>query len=327
LPAAPTVPGEPDAAAALAQALDELGAATGSYRVLGYAGQVNRIPTAGVDIDQQIDPARPTSVGEVDAEGDVHATIDLAPTFAAMGGPAAEIDQIGIESWQNSERAVIDTEDYAALLEIAPGADLGPFAPGIFTVDLNSSTVGTSDLARLMGGSAPVSPAGLAAALQNSLTDIAGVPGDPSRFTGSTDFATYVALQGNDIRGAAAAVATPLAPLLGADPAAVTDLYVNFYERTSVDVEFSIGADGAVERVHAMADLSDIYAHLAESDVVGNAAERDEVAEVFAGAEMRVEQLVEFEFDDSIAVELPAGDFEDRTAEMVAMFEAAGVLD
>jgi hypothetical protein len=42
---------------------------------------------------------------------------------------------------------------------------------------------------------------------------------------------------------------------------------------------------------------------------------------------MRVEQLVEYEFEDSIAVELPAGDFEDRTVEMVAMFEAAGVLD
>jgi hypothetical protein len=110
LPAAPTVPGEPDAAA-LAQALDELGDATGSYRVVGYSAQVNRIPAAGIDIEQQIDPERPTSVAEVDAEGDVHATIDLSALFAAMGGPAADVDQISIESWQNAERAVIDTEE------------------------------------------------------------------------------------------------------------------------------------------------------------------------------------------------------------------------
>jgi hypothetical protein len=37
--------------------------------------------------------------------------------------------------------------------------------------------------------------------------------------------------------------------------------------------------------------------------------------------------LIEFEFDDSIEVELPTGDFEDRTAEMVAMLAAAGLLD
>ena len=327
LPAAPTVPGEPDAAAALAQALGELGDSTGSYRVVGYSAQVNRIPAAGIDIEQQIDPTRPTSVGEVDADGDVHATLDLSAMFAGMGGPAGALDQIGIETWQNSERAVIDTEDYAALLEIAPSADLGPFAPGVFTVDLSGSSVGTADFARLMGASAPVSPADLANVLQNSLTDVAGVPGDPARFTGTTDFATFVALQGNDIAAAAAGAATGLAPMLGADPSVVTEMYVDFYETTTVDIEFAIGAGGAVESVHSTADLSGIYAHLAESDLIEREADREQIVELFSGAETRIEQLVQFEFDDSIAVELPTGDFEDRTVEMVEMFAAAGVLD
>ena len=327
LPASPTVPGEPDAAAALAQALDELGKAAGSYRVVGYSGQINRVPAAGIDIEQEIDPARPTSVAEVDAEGDVHATIDLSALFASLGGPAAEIDQISIESWQNSERAVIDTEDYAALLEISPDAELGPFAPGIFTVDLSGSTVGTADFARLLGGAAPVAPADLADALQNSLTDVAVVADDPSHFTGSTDYATFVALQGNNIEAAAAGAATGLAPTLGADLRTVTDIYVEFYEQTSVDVEFAIGADGAVESVRSTADLTGIYEHLAASDLIEHEADREEIVELFSDAEMSVEQLVVYEFDDSIAVELPAGDFEDRTVEMVAMFEAAGVLD
>lgn len=326
LPAAPTVPGEPDAAA-LAQALDQLGDATGSYRVVGYSAQVNRVPAAGIDVEQEIDPARPTSVAEVDAEGDVHATIDLSAMFAAMGGPAADLDQIGIETWQNSERAVIDTEDYAALLELVPNADLGPFAPGIFIVDLSGSAVGTADFARVMGGSAPVSPGDLADVLQGSLTDVAGVPDDPTRFTGSTDFATFVALQGSNIEAAAAGAATGLAPILGADLAVVTDMYVDFYEQTTVDVEFVIGADGAVESVRSTADLTGIYAHLAESELIEREADREQIVELFSDAETRIEQLVEYEFDDSIAVELPAGDFEDRTAEMVAMFEAAGVLD
>jgi hypothetical protein len=247
--------------------------------------------------------------------------------FAAMGAPIGALDQIGIETWQNAERVVIDTEDYATLLEVAPSADLGPFAPGIFMVDLSGRSVGTAEFARLMGASAPVSPADLANALRDSLSDVGQVPGDPMRFTGSTDFATFVALQGSDIELAAAGAATGLAPMLGADPAVVTEMYVEFYENTTVDVEFAIGADGAVESVHSTADLSGIYAHLAESELIEREADREQIVELFSGAETLLEQLIEFEFDDSIEVELPTGDFEDRTAEIVAILAAAGLLD
>jgi hypothetical protein len=191
---------------------------------------------------------------------------------------------------------------------------------------LTGSNVGTADFARLVGATAPVSPADLADILRGSLTDVAAAPGDPSRFTGSTDFATFVALQGNDIEIAAAGAATGLAPILGADPAVVTEMYIDFYEQTTVDVEFLIGADGAVASMRSTADLTGIYAHLAASDLIEREADREQIVELFSDAETRIEQLVEFEFDDSIAVELPTGDFEDRTAAMVEMFEAAGLL-
>lgn len=310
-------------AAALLAAFSNLGEAR-AYRVYTSSATVNRVPSLGVDATTQIDPTRPMVVLEVAPNGDSHTVLDLGPMLAApVADPALarELDAVGAELWLTGTRLIIDATGYQPVADLNPTYDLGPFRPGVGEVDLTrAEAVGGDELVAALVGGAPVNPIRLAATLPASLEDVVQDPDDPSVFTARSTHTTVLEAFGGDPEANAVAMAAGLAPALSVPAPELADFYVSVFARADADLELRISTSGVLETVSIVTDLSSIYSEMfsEESGLFEmTSAEREEARSYFADAVLVVESLTSFELDDSIVIDPPPGEFEDRTQDAI----------
>lgn len=314
-------------AAALAQALDAMSTSSEPFRVTMSTGMVQRLPAEGVDVDQPLDPDVAASVTEVDAEGDTHVSVDVSALFAGYRDEGDHDLDLGLEIWSTPTRAVVDTSDFIDLALRAPGYGWGAYAPGMFEIDLAAAVeLGTSELAGLVGASTPLPPVEIARALRASVESVEPVDGDPNSFRATVPLATLVEVQGDSIDARAVAVASSMAQQVQVEPAELAAALAEFYESRTVDLEVTLDPAGTVRSIGVQSDMSELYATVfgPGSGLFDTEAEQREAEQATEGAELRLEVLLQFEVDPTIDVELPAGEFEDRTALFVEMAREAG---
>lgn len=122
-----------------------------AFRVSSSTGQILRSSGLGVDLVQAVDPSRPSVIAEVAADGDFYVSLDLGPLLAVLVGGNPEVadalDQASMQIWVTDDVLVIDATGYQGIADLNPTADLGPFRPGIGTVDLaRLGDIGGEDL-------------------------------------------------------------------------------------------------------------------------------------------------------------------------------------
>jgi len=302
--------------AALSQATDP-----GPFRVSSTTAQVLRSSALGVDQVQEADPERPTTVIEVSGSGDSYLFLDLGPIFAplAAGDPAvtAALDTTRLEMWTSADALVIDATGYQAIADLNPAADLGPFNPGIGMIDLNRlGGLGGADLAEALVGGV-VNPAELAARLPAILANIVPDPLDPLLYTATSDYAPLLEAMGADLVTTTRGVAIGIAPAIGLSVDDLAAFYQNYYASVTAELVIALTPDGALSSISVTTDLSSVYTEIYSEgtglDLGLGAAELADTRELFADTVWIIEASSVFEFDDTIVVSPPTGDFEDRT--------------
>ncbi len=301
---------------------------SGSFRVSATTGQTLRSSALGLDQVQEADPARPTTIVEVAENGDSYIFVDLGPVFAALaaGDPvtAAALDATQLRMWTSADSLVIDSTGYQAVADLNPGADLGPFTPGIGVVDLNRlGGLGGADLAEALVGNV-ASPMELAARLPTALDDIAQDPDNALIFTATASYSAMIEATGGDVQTAARGVAVGIAPAIGLSVDELAAFYERYYGSVQADLVITATQDGRLASIGITTDLSSVYSEVFSAtsglDLGMSEADLTDTREQFADTVWIIETLSTFEFDDSIVVAPPSGDFEDRTELALTFF-------
>lgn len=304
---------------AILAAFSDLGSGVAFRSTMAQAQSIS-IPALGVDNEAQLDPERPMMTIEVAVNGDSSVYLDMGPTLSAISGGdqavVAALDDVHAELWIVGDVLTIDATGYQPLADLAPDYPLGPFAPGIGTVDLAAmGELGGDDLITVMTGSV-VDPVTLAVTLPASLVGVERDASDPNRYTATVPYDDLLRAQGADPEINARTMAVSMAPLFGGDVDAAAEVFRSYLETVVVDVELAI-ADGVLASMGTTADLSGIFAALVGegSPLVDGLSdsERREVESIMGDAVQILETLTTFELDDSIVIAPPAGEFEDRT--------------
>lgn len=120
---------------------------------------------------------------------------------------------------------------------------------------------------------------------------------------------------GQDVQVLAEGLSAGLALNLNVDTEELTALYVETYEAAVVEVTVTL-EDGVVRSTETASDLSLIYLNLAErwEDVAGPLGGP---APDFDGARLTMATYTSFDFDPTIDIIVPEGDFEDRTDALI----------
>jgi hypothetical protein len=294
------------------------------FRVATSTGQTMQVSNLGVNVTTEIDPANPTTIVEVLPNGDTHTTINLGPSLASIanGDPALadQLAAITLEIWVVGDQMVIDTTDYQVIADLSPGADLGLFAPGLFSIDLTQlEGVGGADLVAALAGSSVPDPAELGATLPDALTDLRQDPSNPDRFIGTASYADLIVAQGGDVRTMTRSVATGIAQMIGLDVDELAAAYETMYAESQTEIELTL-ADGALATLSTSTDLSATYERMFSEEFGLFSGEVDGVSAMFENAVLIVDTASTFEIDDTITITLPEGDYEDRTATALAFF-------
>lgn len=310
----------------LVAALDGL-AATDGLRMTLSSSMVMRIPALGIDSSSEIDPDRPTMVAEQDAAGRRHVWFDMGRMLASMAPDptvAAALDVVHYEMWQVDDLLVLDLTGYQPLVDVNPSADLGLFAPGVASVDLSAARAVDESAIELLTGSTLPDPTALASALPAVIGAVADVDGRPGVYVATGSYADLLRGLGTDPEVSARSMSAGMAPSIGMDVDALTAVVVDFFDSVPVEVELTVEG-GLVTALTFDADLSDIYQHLVDQAVEEGADARtvEQIATLFADAELRVASLMSFEPDAAVSVEPPAGPYEDRTELALVLIRAA----
>lgn len=314
---------EPEAAedlTGLDQAFAEAASAT-SYRIRQYNAQTMQSSALGVDTETEIDPDRPAVVGEISADRS-HMEIDIT----SMLGPMAATDEpVVLEMWTGPDRLVVDTTSYAQIADQNPGADLGPLAPGIAYVDLARVGADSPDLLAALVGTGFVDMAEIAERLPAALQDVEQA-GDGT-YRGRAPYADVVEAMGGDIEQTARGLAAGLALNLQVDPAAVAQLYTDYYREVLSEVTVEVDGD-TVRAVEVHTDLSDIYERIfapgSGLDLGLSEAELSQAQDAFADTVLTVTARVVFEAAPDLEVPEPPATDDDRTDAWIALLETAG---
>ncbi len=292
------------------------------YRITQSTGQIISLPALGVDSDAPLDEENPTIVGEVTPDAS-HMRIDLSTLLGPLvGGDAPSVD---FDMWTGPDRMVIDTRDYAVLVERNPSADLGPFEPGVSFVDLEAVGDESPDLLAALAGQGMADLGELADRLPRALED---VEQSGTSFTGTASYADLVEAMGSDPELTARSAAAGVALNLDVDPDVLTRFYVEYYEGADADISVDVGTDRTVEALRYEVDLSGLFpAMIGQGDELGldiPADELDVVRDAFAEAVWTLEALIRFEVVDDLQVEPAPSTTDDRTEEWLAFFRAGG---
>lgn len=309
-----------DASQTLSDAFEQAGT-TDSYRVTAYSGQTIQVDGLGLDVDQPLDTTTPSIVTEVDADGEIRTAVNVGQLLPT---DTPGFEDLSIELWQDDSRVVGDTTAYSAITDLDPTAELGPFRPGIWSVDLGAVGAESQDLVELLAGNSALDPTALGASFLDQISEIEVDENDPTRYTATTTYGNVVRANGQSVDAIAASVAASLAGNLGADPKQLATLLAGVYDGAPAELEVVI-VDGALRSLEMRADLTGLWSSMAAMpDSFGlelSAAEKTEFAELFAGASQTVTQRSEFATDDSIDVVMPADGGEDRTTEFIAYLQ------
>jgi len=300
----------------------------GPFRVSSTTAQTLTSSALGLDQVQEADPTRPTTVIEVGEGGDSYLFLDLGPVFAplAAGDPAvtAALDTTRLEMWTSADELVIDATGYQAIADLNPAADLGPFNPGIGVIDLSRlGGLGGADLAEALVGSV-VSPAELAARLPTVLDNIVQDPSDPLRYTATAGYGSVLEAMGADLEITTRGIAVGVAPAIGLSVDDLAAFYQRYYATVPAELVITLTEDGALNSISVTTDLSTVYAEIFSDDSglsLGlSTGELADTRELFADTVWVIEAISVFEFDDTIVVTPPTGDFEDRTGVALEFF-------
>ncbi len=312
--------GEGDQAVDLSGAFAEASTAT-SYRVTSYSAQTLSSPLLGVDTRTEIDEDRPASESEVTPEAS-HTTVDISAVLGPMAGDAPSIS---LELWATPDRLVLDTRDYAAVQEINPAVDLGPFEPGVSYVDLAAVKEDSPDLeAAILGQGLPD--------LQEIAQEIPEILDDVQQegdiVTGSTTYTALLTALGGDADNTARSVAGGIAQNLGVDVDALTALYLDFYDSAPTEVRLGLDDEGSVSDIRYTVDLSDVFERVyADPELFDEPPTGDRLAELRGLArdtEWTATTLVDYEIDDDLKVEAPPETDDDRTQDWLRFLEQSG---
>lgn len=309
--------------------VDELGAAlaetaeVATYRVSLSAAQTISLPFGAVETTQEIDEQAPTMVGEVSAARQ-HFVMDLGALLGPMVGE--ELD-LKLEMWIDDERFVIDTRDYEQLLDGNPGAQLGPFEPGISFIDLSDLSAEGPAMLAAFGGSSLPDLRQLAEKLPSALISVEQTSSDPPTYTGTVTFTDLTEAQGQDIEVISRSAAGGLSLNSSMSVDALTRFYVDFYDSTEVEVTIELDERGLLHVLSTRADLSNLYRAMFETEGLLPAmpdSERQEALDEIDGAVHILETRTVYEVDDDLEVPLPPATTDDRTELWRQFFANAG---
>lgn len=293
-------------------------AGSSSYRITQSSGQTIRSGALG-DSKTKIDEDHPTVVGEVTPDA-THISTDLTSFLRPFLG--GDVEQIGFEIWTEPGRIVVDTRNYAGILENNPDADLGPLEPGIAYIDLATARVDSPDLVTALVGQGLPDLVEMAARLPDVLSD---VERSDSSYTGKALFADLLGAMGADAEQMARSTAAGLSLNLDIDPDAFADFYVDYYGEIVADVSLETDTSGAVRSVRYEVDLSDLFTELFKrSKELGLDAPEGPAARAFTDTVWMIESLIRFEVVDDLAVEQPPATSDNRTDEWVEFLRNAG---
>ncbi len=293
-----------------------------AFRMTSTGGQTIHSSALGLNVDQEIDPHRPVTLIEVAPNGDSYLYLDLGPMLAPLAGgdrsTQAVVDQAHIEMWTTPEQIIIDATGYQGIADLNPSADLGPYAPGIGSIDLvRLEGLGGSDLVNALVGEGIADPTILAERLPASLEDIQQDSHDPNVFTATSSYAAIIEAQGTDVVTFTRSLAIGIAPSIGVSVDDLADFYQKLYEQANSDVVLTLGPQGSLESLRITTDLSNMFELLYSDDSgIDFGSSRSELAatrRLFADTVWIVETVATFEIDETIAVTPPEGDHEDRT--------------
>ena len=307
-----------DLAAAFAEAAEIT-----HYRVRQSTAQSISSSALGIDQTTEIDPENPDVLGEVTPDRS-HLSIDLG---RALGPMAGDLGSLMLEMWLDDQRLVIDSTQYAKLLEQNPQAQLGPLEPGVAFVDLAAVEADSPDLVAAITGNGVAAPSTLAERLPAALEDVRQV--DDRTITGTASFSAVVEAFGGEIEQMAASAAGGVALNLGVDPKGLARFYADFYRQLPAEVTIELDEDGAVAAVGSLVDLSGVYDAVFENaDQIGiqmTDDERRQAREAFADTEWTLQNRVAFEEAEGLEVEAAPATDDDRTQVWVDFLRSSGL--
>ncbi|MCP4959283.1 MAG: hypothetical protein GY925_08465 [Actinomycetia bacterium] len=297
------------------------------YSVRSWTGQTTSASPMGAATIVPIDLDRPSLVIETTPDAR-HIAVDLTPSLAPMIGDSGDV---GFEMWFWPGGAVVDSRGYQMILDLNPSAELGPFAPGVSSVDYDSiDGIDPEAFAAFVVGPTPPSLEVLAASLVESLTDLEVDPGHPNRLLGKMSYVELLSAMGNDpevtTRGAAAGVALNL----DVDVEVLVAFYLDFYEFVDVAVQVEVDEQGRLRTMRTVVDLGGIWAVIfGEDDPLDlsvPASQLESLRDDFGDSVWIIENRVEYTIDPDLVVSDPPTPEVDRTQEWIDLLRASGLI-
>ena len=292
------------------------------YRVTTTTSLTLKFPALDIGADDGIETIEPTVIGTVSRDREHYVANIGLPQGAQIPG-----DSIKVEMWSDDERLVMDLRDFERVLDAQPDIDLGPVAPGVFFID--GASVGADDpelLEALVGFSTP-SLRELAENLPAALDTIEQSSDNPRTYVGSTTGASLAEARGADVSAVARSAAAGLSVLLSVSVDEVTELVVEAFETSEVEVFIEIDDQGLLKVLSTREDLSGLFSMLLDAEGLFPEMTAQEIQEAraeLAGAEFIVETHSVYETDPALEVSLPPATTEDRTAQWRDFLIAAG---
>ncbi|MYH71422.1 MAG: hypothetical protein F4153_02400 [Acidimicrobiia bacterium] len=268
----------------------------------------------GEEISTGLDEKRPVVVSEISPERD-YSRFNMGTFMKQLFGflPPG-FDELEIEVWSDDERAVMDTTALQQLADAEPRIDLGPMAPGVFSINWAAIEADSTELKAALSGSSSPDLSEMAKSLPAALITIEHTSNDPSTFVGTTTSARLNEALGWNTEEEARYDAADFGMDFSADPDELAELFLDFYETNTVEVVIELDERGLLSVLWTDEDLSGIFRIIAESEDL-RAEFSEEEAEVFDSIEFRMVTRVAYEPDADIEVPLPPPTDEDRTEE------------
>ena len=288
-----------------------------TYRVTMFLGTTMKLPAVGLDSTTDIDEQDPLLVGEVSRERG-HYYLDLGPMLEGMGADLAEFGDLGFEMWLDDKRMVMDTSSYQQMAAAAPEMDLGPLAPGLFSIDLVAIGAESPQLLRALVGSSTPDLSELAVSLPSALREIEQTSTNPQIFVGTATYADLLAAQGEELTDIARTQAAGQALNQSMDIDSLTDFYVDFFESLEAEVAIELDERGLLRVFSTRVDMSGLFSTIFDhDDLIPGATEQErrEAEESLKGAVMVFEYRMVYETDSNLEVPPPPAPTEDRTEE------------
>lgn len=287
----------------------------------GSSGIVWHMPGAGIDTETSVDPDRPVNHLVVLPDGTVYSRIDLGPTFSAFAGGNATLediyDRIRVEVWDQGETQIVDTRGYSELAELVGAEGLGPYAPGIFSLNANAAS-DPAEFRRLLGAGESTGVERMSERLVTMFGN-AEVSSDGSTLRATTNGASALTFIGGDVDSIALGAAASLAQLYGFPVEDVAAMYVDAYEASEAHVTLThTEENGGTLIYESSVDLSllaDLFLS-PESPLLPNGP--DPLLEAqFEDMEMVVSARVVIQAGHESDMPLAPIATEDRTVEMI----------